>query len=169
MAQRDSDLKVSTQIYILMQNSRCVTPAASTGNFSKYLPLGSKICFFNRKKLFFFLFFLFQFLFTAGFRIYLRLWNRLFSSLRSNDSMGRKNVTWYWETMGLHIHEPQWRGVRRMTHFDRYKVFMFPSKRIKNCLQTGDSSKTTKRRHQRKSKKKSRKVSTDRKPLKLAP
>ena len=49
MAQRDSGLKVSTQICILMQNSRCVTPAALTGNFSKYLPLASKICFFNRK------------------------------------------------------------------------------------------------------------------------
>ena len=46
VAQRDSDLKVSTQIYILMQNSRCVTPAALTGNFSKYLSLGSKIWFF---------------------------------------------------------------------------------------------------------------------------
>lgn len=64
------------------------------------------------------------FLFTAGFRIYLRLWNRLFSSLRSNDSTWRKNVTWYWETMGLHMHEPQWSGVLRMTHFDRYEVVM---------------------------------------------
>ena len=31
VAQRDSDLKVSTQICILMQNSRCVTLAALTG------------------------------------------------------------------------------------------------------------------------------------------
>ena len=23
---------------------------------------------------------------------------------------------------GLHMHEPQWSGVRRMTHFDRYEV-----------------------------------------------
>ena len=26
--------------------------------------------------------------------------------------------------MGLHMHEPQWSGVQRMTHFDRYKVVM---------------------------------------------
>ena len=71
------------------------------------------------------------FLFTAGFRIYLRLWNRLFSSLRSNDSTWRKNVTWYWETMGLHMHEPQWSGVRRMTHFDRYEVVMHATKESK--------------------------------------
>ena len=26
--------------------------------------------------------------------------------------------------MGLHMREPQWSGVRRMTHFDRYEVVM---------------------------------------------
>ena len=55
------------------------------------------------------------------------------------------------------MHEPQWSGVRRMTHFDHYEVVMFPSKRIKNCLQTGDSSKTTKRRDQQRSKEKKQK------------
>ena len=34
--------------------------------------------------------------------------------------------------MDLHMHEPQWSGVRRMTHFDRYEVVM--SSQIYSCL-----------------------------------
>ena len=33
--------------------------------------------------------------------------------------------------MGLHMHEPQWSGARRMTHFDRYEVVMHATKESK--------------------------------------
>ena len=32
------------------------------------------------------------------------------------------------------MHEPQWSGVRRMTHFDRYEVVMNGISSVRHCL-----------------------------------